>query len=152
MEVILLEKIRHLGNLGDKVKVKPGYGRNYLIPHKKAVSATEQNLAAFEARRAELEKAQQASLDNAQTRAGKLQELTVIITGKVGMEGKLYGSVSAIDIAQAVSDAGIELAKHEVRMPHGPIRHIGDYNVDIHLHADVDTNLKVQVIAEAEEA
>ena len=148
MEVILLEKIRHLGNLGDKVKVKPGYGRNYLIPHKKAVSATEKNLADFEARRAELEKAQQDSLNKAQSRAAKLQELTVIITGKVGMEGKLYGSVSAIDIAQAVSDAGIELAKHEVRMPHGPIRHIGDYSVDIHLHADVDTNLKVQVIAE----
>jgi large subunit ribosomal protein L9 len=148
MEVILLEKIRHLGNLGDKVKVKPGYGRNYLIPQKKAVFATAKNLADFETRRAELEQAQFTALEKAKARATKMRELTVIITGKVGMEGKLYGSVSTMDIAQAVSDAGIELAKHEVRMPNGPIRHIGDYDIDIHLHADVDTKLKVQVIAE----
>lgn len=148
MDVILLEKIKHLGSLGQTVNVKPGYGRNFLIPQGKAVPATSENVKKFEARRAELERKQEDVLDRAKARAKQLEELTVIITGKVGMEGKLYGSVSAIDIAKAVTDAGISLAKQEVRLTQGPIRQIGDYDVNLHLHADVDARLKVQVIAE----
>jgi large subunit ribosomal protein L9 len=152
MEVILLEKVKNLGNLGDKVDVKPGYGRNFLIPTGKAASATVANLAAFEARRAELEKTQQDALAAAQARAAKLEALAVVaIPSKVGTEGKLFGSVSAPDIAKAVSAAGVELSKHEVRLSigHGHIRHIGEYDVEVHLHTDVNTTVKIQVVAEA---
>lgn len=148
MQVILLEKIKHLGKLGDTVSVKPGYGRNYLIPQGKAAPATPENIKAFEEQRAELEKAQLDLLDYAKKRAEQLKELTVVVASKVGLEGKLYGSVTTLDIAQALTDAGIEVSKQEVRLPNGSIRQIGDYEVSIHLHPDVDASVKVQVIAE----
>lgn len=148
MQVILLEKIKHLGKLGDTISVKPGYGRNYLIPQGKAAPATPENIKAFEEQRAELEKAQLDLLDYAKKRAEQLKELTVVVASKVGLEGKLYGSVTTLDIAQALTDAGIEVSKQEVRLPNGSIRQIGDYEVSIHLHPDVDASVKVQVIAE----
>lgn len=152
MEIILLEKVKSLGSLGDKVKVKPGYGRNFLIPQGKAVPATAANLVAFEVRRAELERAQQDSLAAAQARAAQLEALgVVVIASKVGLEGKLFGSVSAPDIAKAVSAAGVELTKQEIRLSigHGHIRHVGEYDVDVHLHTDVNAFVKVQVVAAA---
>jgi large subunit ribosomal protein L9 len=148
MEVILLDKIQHLGNLGDKITVKGGYGRNYLIPQNKAIASTSKNIDEFEARRADLEQAQRNVLANAQKCAEQLQEIIVEIAGKVGMEGKLFGSVSASDIAQAISDGGIKISKHEIRLPSGPIRHVGEYDIKVHLHPDVDAFVTVQVIAE----
>jgi large subunit ribosomal protein L9 len=148
MEVILLERIKHLGNLGDKVKVKNGYGRNYLIPKQKAVLATQKNLADFETRRVELEQTQQDILKSAQDRAAQLQEIIVEIAGKVGMEGKLFGSVTAIDIAKAINDGGIPIKKQEIRLPDGPIRQVGEYDVEVHLHPEVDAFVTVQVVAE----
>ncbi|HID99607.1 MAG: 50S ribosomal protein L9 [Candidatus Parabeggiatoa sp.] len=148
MEVILLEKIQHLGNLGDTVAVAGGYGRNYLIPHGKAISATHNNLAEFETRRVELEKTQQDALTSALERAKQLQEIIVEIAGKVGAEGKLFGSVTAADIAQAINDGGIKISKHEIRLPDGPIRQVGEYDVEVHLHSDVDAFVTVQVVAE----
>jgi large subunit ribosomal protein L9 len=150
MEVILLEKVKNLGNLGDKVVIRAGYGRNYLIPKKKAILATQKNLAEFETRRVELELKQKDTFERAKTRAEQLQEMTVVVASKVGLEGKLFGSVSASDIAYALSEAGIEVTRQEVRLPQGPIRYIGDYEVVIHLHTDVDAKLKVKVIAEDE--
>lgn len=148
MEVILLEKIKKLGDLGEKVVVANGYARNYLIPQGKAVLATPQNLAEFETRRAELEQAQKDTLAAAQARAKQLQEIIVEIAGKVGVEGKLFGSVNAADIAQAISNGGIQISKHEIRLPDGPIRQTGEYDVAVHLHPDVDAFVTVQVIAE----
>lgn len=148
MEVILLEKVYNLGELGDKVKVKPGYGRNYLIPSGKAVSATKENVAMFEERKAELEKQQQEALAAANSRAEKLKDVSVTITRKAGSEGKLFGSVGTIDIAEAVSATGTELEKHEIRMPEGPIRVTGEYEFDVQLHADVTTMIKVIVAPE----
>ncbi len=148
MEVILLEKIQKLGELGESVKVKPGYGRNYLIPNGKAVSATADNVAKFEARREELETAQADAVGKAKIRAEKLQDISVTITKKVGAEGKLFGSVGTVDIAEAVTATGEELNKHEVIMPDGPLRVIGEYEVNLHLHADVDVQVKVNVEAE----
>ncbi|HXH01892.1 MAG TPA: 50S ribosomal protein L9 [Candidatus Competibacteraceae bacterium] len=148
MEVILLQKVANLGNLGDRVKVKPGYGRNYLIPQGKATEATAANIAKFEARRAELERKAAEALATAQARAEKLAELIVTLSVKAGNEGRLFGSVGPADIAEAVSAAGIELKKHEVRMAGGPIRQVGEYDVDIHLYADVDTQIRVNVVAE----
>ena len=149
MEVILLEKIQKLGELGESVKVKPGYGRNYLIPNGKAVPATADNVAKFEARREELEMAQADALGKAKIRTEKLKDISVTITKKAGAEGKLFGSVGTVDIAGAVTATGEELNKHEVIMPDGPLRIIGEYEVALHLHADVD--VKVKVIVEAEE-
>lgn len=148
MDIILLEKVRNLGVLGDKVSVRPGYGRNYLIPQGKAVPATADNLATFEARRVELEKAQQELLSSAQSRAAKLQDVTLVISRKVGMEGKLFGSVNAGDIVDAARAIGVEVRKQEIRLPDGPIRSIGEYEISLSLHADVVTALKVQVVAE----
>ncbi len=148
MDVILLEKVRNLGNLGDKVAVKAGYGRNFLIPQGKAVPATKSNVEAFEARRAELEKQATEALAAAQARAEKLEGLTVTITGNAGDEGKLFGSIGTADIADAVTAAGVELSKAEVRMPEGAIRAIGEYDVAVHLHVDVDATVKVVVAAE----
>lgn len=150
MEVILLEKVYNLGELGDKVKVKPGYGRNYLIPSGKAVSATKENVAKFEERKAELEKQQQEALAAANARAEKLKDVSVSIARKAGGEGKLFGSVSPIDISEAVTATGTELEKHEIRMPEGPIRATGEYEFDVQLHADVMTTIKVVVIEEEE--
>ena len=149
MEIILLEKITNLGGLGDRVKVKPGYARNFLIPNGKATEATPANLARFEARRAELERVAAELLTKAKTRAEQLAELIVTLSVKTGSEGRLFGSVGAADIANAVSAAGIELQKQEVRLPTGSIRQIGEYDVDLHLHGEVRTQIRVNVIAEA---
>ncbi len=148
MEVILLEKIQKLGDLGQSVNVKPGYGRNYLIPKGKAVPATADNVARFEARREELENAQADALGKAKIRAEKLQDISVTITKKAGAEGKLFGSVGTVDISEAVTASGKELSKHEVVLPEGPLRMIGEYEVGLHLHADVDVQVKVVVEAE----
>jgi len=148
MEVILLEKVGKLGNLGDKVAVKSGYGRNYLIPYGKAVSATKQNLADFETRRAELEKAAAEAKASADTRSQGLEGKEIVITAKAGEEGKLFGSVGTKDIADAVSAAGNSVEKREVRMPEGPIRQIGVYDISIQLHTDVVVDVKIIVEAE----
>lgn len=149
MEVILLEKVENLGNLGDKVTVKPGYGRNYLIPGGKAKPATEANLAEFEARRAELEKAAQEALDAAIARKEAVEKLTVTINSKAGDEGKLFGSIGPVDIADAVKAAGVDVEKKEVRLPEGPLRLLGEYDIDLHLHTDVNATVKVVVAEEA---
>lgn len=145
MEVILLEKVENLGNLGDKVNVRPGYGRNFLVPHGKAKPATAENIKVFEERRAELEKAAADALAAAESRRDKIAEATLTITAKTGDEGKLFGSVGPADIAEAAEQAGLELAKHEVRMPEGPIRVVGEYDVHVHLYTDVDTTVRVVV-------
>jgi len=149
MEVILLEKIRKLGGLGDQVRVKPGYGRNFLIPQGKAVPATSENIAKFEARRAELERAQTDALGAAQARAARIHDLTVKLVRKAGAEGKLYGSVGTTDIAEALTEAsGVEVTRKEVLLPEGPLRVTGEYEIQVHLHADVDATIKVEVVAE----
>lgn len=148
MEIILLEKIRNLGDLGEKVSVANGYGRNFLIPHGKAVPATEANLAEFEARRAELEKKAQDELAAAEARAEKLNELSVTITSRAGDEGKLFGSIGTRDIADAVTAAGIEVAKSEVRLPEGAFRMVGEFDVAIQLHSDVSTTIKLNIVGE----
>jgi large subunit ribosomal protein L9 len=148
MEVILLEKIEHLGAMGDRVRVKPGYGRNYLIPKGKAASATAENIAAFEARRAELEKAATDALATAQARREQLEGLVVRLSAKAGDEGKLFGSVGTVDIAHAVTDAGVKVERHEIRLPNGPLRHIGEHTVHLHLHSDV--NVEIRIVVEAD--
>ena len=148
MQVILLEKIRRLGNLGDTVDVRSGYGRNFLIPQGKAVSATAANKAHFEARRAELEKKQAEVLAAAQARAAKLADLTVSIAAKAGDEGKLFGSVGTRDIAEAVSKAGVEVEKSEVRLPNGALRMMGEYEIELGLHTEVSATVKVVIVAE----
>lgn len=149
MEVILLEKVRNLGSLGDQVKVKSGYGRNYLIPTGKAVMATKDNIAMFEERRAELEAKAADQMGAAQARAEKLAALGVVtIAARAGEEGKLFGSVSASDIADAVTAAGVEVAKSEVKLPEGPIRMTGEYELQVVLHTDVEQMVNVQVVAE----
>ena len=148
MEVILLEKVENLGNLGDRVNVRPGYGRNYLIPTGKATAATPENIKAFEERRAELEKQAAEALVAAEARRDQLEGLTVTITAKAGDEGKLFGSVGTADIAEAVTGAGVAIEKREVRMPEGPIRVTGEYQIELHLHTDVDASVKVVVEAE----
>lgn len=148
MELILLEKIQNLGNLGDKVAVRPGYGRNYLIPKGMAVQASADNLAQFEQRRAELEQAQADGLAAAQARADVLREVRVSIARKAGEGGRLFGSVGTTDIAEAVTAAGFELHKHEVRLPEGPLRQAGEYDIVLHLHTDVDATVKVEVVPE----
>ncbi len=149
MEIILLEKINNLGLLGDRIKVKPGYARNYLIPKGKATTATPTNIARFEARRAELERVAAEQLARSKARAEQLAELIVTLSVKTGSEGRLFGSVGAADIANAVSAAGIELQKYEVRLSGGVIRQIGEYDVDLHLHPEVKSQIRVNVIAEA---
>jgi len=149
MELILLDKVANLGNLGDQVNVRPGYGRNFLIPNGKAVMATPDNKAYFEARRAELEKSAAETLAAAVARAEKINGISVEIARKAGEEGKLFGSVGTVDIAEAVSAAGTEVAKHEVRLPEGVLRNLGEYEIDLQLHADVAATVKVKIIAEA---
>jgi len=148
MEIILLEKVENLGNLGDKVSVKPGFGRNFLIPGGKAKPATAANIAEFEARRAELEKVAAESLAAAQARKESMADMAVTILSKAGDEGKLFGSVGNTDIAEAITAAGVAVEKKEVRLPEGPIRETGEYEVDIHLHSDVDATIKVTIAAE----
>lgn len=145
MEVILLEKVGRLGNLGDKVSVKSGYGRNYLIPYGKAVSATEQNLAEFETRRAELEKAAAETKAVADSRALALEGKEFVITAKAGDEGKLFGSVGTREIAEVISTDGTQVEKREVRMPEGAIRQTGQFEIDLQLHSDVTVTVKVLV-------
>jgi large subunit ribosomal protein L9 len=149
MEVILLESVQKLGELGDKVTIKSGYGRNFLIPQKKAVPATAENLQQFEARRADLEAAAGDKLSIARNRAKKVEELLITITTKAGEEGKLFGSITVRDVADACEAAGVELEKSEVRLPEGPIRELGEVEVNIHLHPEVDAVLKLAVVAEA---
>ncbi|HKU15592.1 MAG TPA: 50S ribosomal protein L9 [Steroidobacteraceae bacterium] len=148
MEIILLQKVANLGNIGDRVKVKPGYGRNFLLPQGKATLATPDNIAKFEARRAELEKAAGEELSAARTRAGKLEGFKLTLTAKAGGEGKLFGSVGTSDIAEAASKAGFEVERSEVRLPHGPIRQAGEHIVQLHLHTDVTVDLPVTIVAE----
>ena len=149
MEVILLEKITNLGDLGDKVAIKAGFGRNYLIPQGKAVAATAKKIEEFEQRRAELVKLEAEKLVAAEKRAEAISKLDVVIEQKAGEEGKLFGSVGTADIAAAITAAGAEVQKHEIRMPDGVIRNIGDYNIDISLHSDVTVALSIKVVAEA---
>jgi large subunit ribosomal protein L9 len=148
MEIILLEDIANLGELGEKVNVKAGYGRNFLIPQKKAVPATKENLVEFEARRAELQKLADEKLAAAKARAEQVNALDVTIATKAGDEGKLFGSITNRDIVDAVVAKGVEIEKNEVQMPDGPIRSLGEYQVAIQLHAEVTAELKVGVIAE----
>lgn len=152
MEIILLEKVHKLGALGDRVNVKPGFGRNYLIPSGKAVSATADNIAKFDARRAELEKQQQEAATVAAARAEKLNGVNVSIARKAGEEGKLFGSVGTADIAEAVTATGVELTKQEIRLPEGPIRSVGEIELVVQLHADIAATIKVNVVAEEEES
>lgn len=149
MEVILLEKIRNLGKLGEVVNVKRGYGRNYLVPQGKAVYATADNMAKFEARRAELEKVEAEHLAAAQGRQKTLAALgVVVISAKAGDEGKLFGSIGTRDIAAAVTAAGFELDKSEVHLPMGALRHTGEYDVEVEFHTEVSTVIKLNVVAE----
>ena len=148
MELILLEKVLNLGDLGDKVDVKPGYGRNYLVPQGKAVPATKANIAAFEERRAELEKAAVKKLSSAEERLGALEGFEITLQANASEEGKLYGSIGPREIADAVTQAGPNLEKAEVIMGEGPIRYTGEHEVLVHLHADVETTIKVTVVAE----
>lgn len=148
MQVILLEKVANLGNLGDVVRVKDGYGRNYLIPQGKAKRATEKNMAEFEARRAELEKQQAAMLSAAQARGEKLGGYMLQITQKAGVDGRLFGSVTNTDIAEALNAQGFEVSKSEIRMPQGPLKMVGDHPVSIALHHDVVVEITVSVLGE----
>ena len=149
MEVILLENVANLGDLGDKVSVKSGYGRNFLIPQKKAVPATADNVKQFEERRVELEKVASDRLDVANARAEKINALALSITVKAGEEGKLFGSITSRDIAEAVVAQGVEIENSEVRLPLGPLRELGDFEITIHLHPEVDAMVKLAVVAEA---
>jgi large subunit ribosomal protein L9 len=149
MEVILLEKLHNLGALGDVVKVKAGFARNYLIPHGKARRATPDNLAEFEAKRGDLEKAQAEALNGAQEHASKLEGLMLQITRKAGVDGKLFGSVSNFDIAEALAAAGHEVPKASIRMPQGPLKQVGDHDITLALHTDVSAQIKVSVLGES---
>ena len=146
MEVILLERIAGLGGLGDRVDVKPGYARNYLVPQGKALSATERNIVRFEERRAELERQAADEVVRATRRSEDLAALDLVITRRAGGEGRLFGSVGIIDVAEAATEAGVEVRRNEVRMPDGPIRQTGRYEVSIRVHPDVEAAVRVAVV------
>jgi large subunit ribosomal protein L9 len=148
MDVILLQKVANLGGIGDRVKVKSGYGRNYLLPSGRATLATAANVARFEARRAELEKVAGEDLHSAQQRAESLRDFRLTITAKAGTEGKLFGSVGTNDIAEGATAAGHSVSRSEVRLPNGPIRSVGEHQVSVHLHTDVEVTLTVIIVAE----
>ncbi len=148
MEVILLQKVANLGSIGDRVKVKSGYGRNFLLPSGKATVATSANIAKFEVIRADLEKKAGAELTSATARAESLKEFRLELKAKAGNEGKLFGSVGTADIADALSAAGHAVERAEVRLPEGPIRMVGEHAVTVHLHADVDVQITVVIVAE----
>lgn len=148
MEVILLENIGNLGNLGDKVKVKAGYGRNFLLPTGKAVPATSANVQEFEARRAELEKAAQEKLAAAKARAEELEGKTFTVSAKAGDEGKLFGSIGAKDVADLIAATGVDVSKSEVRLPEGPLRTTGQFEVGVQVHSDLTANVIVNVVPE----
>jgi large subunit ribosomal protein L9 len=149
MQVILLERIANLGQLGEVVKVKEGFARNYLIPHGKAKRATEANIAEFEKRRVELEKAQADALASAQEHAAKLEGLMLQVAQKAGVDGKLFGSVTNVDVANALKAHGFDVPKAAIRMPQGPIKQIGDHQVKIALHSDIVVTVTVSVLGEA---
>jgi large subunit ribosomal protein L9 len=151
MELILLEKVENLGNIGDLVKVRAGYGRNFLLPQRKAARATAENITAMEARRAELELLEKDELKTAQARATKFESLTLSIAANAGPEGRLFGSVGPVDIAEAATEAGVEVQRSEVRMPDGPLHNVGEFSVDIHLASDVNVAIKVVVVGQEAE-
>jgi large subunit ribosomal protein L9 len=148
MQVILLEKVVNLGGLGDVVKVKDGFARNFLIPQGKARRATPENLAEFETRRADLEKAQGEQLTAAQERGGKIDGLTIQIVRKAGVDGRLFGSVTTYDIAEALQGLGHEVERAAIRLPQGPLKAIGDYDIALALHSDVVVHVKISVLGE----
>ena len=148
MQIILLEKVANLGQLGDIVKVRDGYARNFLIPTGKAKRATEANLAEFETRRAELEKAHNQMLSTAEERAAKLEGVGVQVAQKAGVDGRLFGSVTNYDISEALKTQGFDVPKAAVRLPDGPLKHIGEYEITLDLHTDVKAHIKVTVVAE----
>ncbi|MGQ0659135.1 MAG: 50S ribosomal protein L9 [Chromatiales bacterium] len=150
MEVILLEKVHNLGKLGDRVKVKSGYGRNYLIPLHMAAPATEENIRNLESMRAALEQAQADALARAEARRAALKDTIITVTARAGEEGKLFGSVGTGDIADALTATGNPVEKREVRLPAGPLRAVGDHTIELHLHADVEVTVTVRVVAESE--
>ena len=148
MEVILLSKVENLGALGDKVSVRSGYARNYLIPQGKAKFATPENIAEFEARRAELEAEAASTLAAAEERKAKLDGITVTITAKEAGEGKLFGSVGNVDVLEALKSLGHEVEKREIRMPDGAFRTVGEHQVELHLHTDVNATVTISIVAE----
>ncbi|TXD98173.1 50S ribosomal protein L9 [Psychrobacter frigidicola] len=148
MQIILLQRIVNLGKLGETVDVKPGYGRNFLIPHGKALPATAANIEKFEARRAELEAEEATELNAAQERADALTDVNVIMRAKSGDEGKLFGSIGTRDIAEALTNSGLEVDRAEIKLPEGALRQIGEYNVDIQLHHDVTATILVTILSE----
>ena len=148
MDVILLQKVANLGNIGDRVKVRSGYGRNFLLPQGKATVATPDNVARFEARREELEKLAREHLVSAQERQTALKDFKLLITAKAGTEGKLFGSIGTADIAEELNKAGFKIERSEVRMPNGSLRMVGEHSVGLHLHADIDVPLTVSIVAE----
>ena len=148
MDVILLQKVANLGNIGDRVKVRSGYGRNFLLPEGKATLATPDNVARFEARRAELERLAHEHFASAEQRAAALKEFKLTITAKAGTEGKLFGSIGTADIAEAATRDGQKIERSEVRLPAGPLRTVGEHVVSVHLHADIDVPLHITIVAE----
>ncbi len=148
MDVILLTKVANLGTIGDRVKVKSGYGRNFLLPKGKATLATPENVKKFEARRAELEKVARDQFQDAESRAAAFKDFKLQITAKAGTEGKLFGSIGTADIAEAATNAGHKVARAEVRLPTGPLRTVGDHTITLHLHTDIDVQLPVVITAE----
>jgi large subunit ribosomal protein L9 len=148
MDVILLQKVANLGTIGDRVKVRSGYGRNFLLPQGKATLATADNVARFEARRAELERQAREHLTSAEERAGAMKEFRLTIHAKAGTEGKLFGSIGTSDIAEAATREGFKVERSEVRMPAGPLRTVGEHLIHLHLHADVDVPLHIVIVAE----
>ena len=148
MNVILLDKVENLGEIGDMVNVKPGYGRNYLLPQRKAALATNTIIAEVESRRADLEKAAAIERASAQSRADLLSGMDLVIPANVGAEGKLFGSVGPIDIVDAFEKVGVEVARSEVRLPDGPIHEIGEFTIGLHLHSDVNVDVNLKVVPE----
>jgi len=148
MDVILLQKVANLGNIGDRVKVRSGFGRNFLLPQGKATLATPDNVARFEARRAELEKLAREQLASAEERAAAMKDFKLLISAKAGTEGKLFGSIGTADIAEACTRQGFKVERSEVRLPNGPLRMIGEHTVSLHLHADIDVQVNVSIVAE----
>lgn len=145
MDIILLKKVENLGSLGEKVSVRPGYGRNFLFPTGAAIPATPENLKRFEERRAELEKAAAEALAAAEARKAKLDGKTFTVSAKAGDEGRLFGSIGTADIAEACTKAGVEVSKKEVRLPDGPFHNLGNYDVEIHLHSDVNATIQLSI-------
>lgn len=148
MDVILLQKVANLGNIGDRVKVRSGFGRNFLLPQGKATLATASNVARFEERRAELEKLAHEQLSSAEERAAAMKDFKLLISAKAGTEGKLFGSIGTADIAEACTRQGFKVERNEVRLPNGVLRMVGEHTVSLHLHADIDVPVNVSIVAE----